>query len=819
MELARWSEIKDRLAEALAVEGVKRTAYLESLSHDVRCEVEALLQADEDHGVLEHPPTSGPPVEDTECFLDLAPDRLIGTTIGPYHIEERVGQGGMGDVYRARRADGLFDREVALKMVRRGANTEAVLRRFAAERQILGRLRHPGIARLLDAGLEDGRPWLAMDYVSGDSITDVARGLPVRERVELMIGVAEAVHTAHQSLVVHRDLKPSNVLVSRDARGLWRPILLDFGIAKILDPESDPDLTSVDGHRPMTRTYAAPEQIRGEVPTTATDVYGLGLLLYEVLVGERPFPDTGHQTALEHAILHDEPLLPSAASGGAPEAQGADPKALRGDLDTICLKALRKEPAERYASAEALAADLRRHLDGLPIEARPPSAGYRVGKFVGRHRVGVAAIAAALLATIALSTVYATSLAQERDRARTEAETAEQVAGVMALMFDRDPFAADAERLDTMRVGTFLTQRGDSVIARLGGQPLVQARLARMLSHLHANLGNYGASEPLARRAVAIYDSLGASGADVSHAHTALASVLSYTGDYEESERHYRRALALAQEAFPPGHASVAEATNNLAYLLSDVSREGALEEAIRLGTRALALTQEALGPDHLDAAQTHNNLGAYLYTADRGSEAAEHYRKALAIRESNLGTHPLVANTLSNLANLLNSEGNAEEAVVLFERAIEIWSQTLGDNHPSISTGLYGLGGAYRDLRRWEDAERAYQRSLDLDRASLPPDHPYIADGLVSVGQIRNEGGRYRQAEAVLREALAIRLSREDTSEEDLAVARAALGYCLLRQKRSEEAIPLLEQAIPALEGDAQTRTQAHLTEARAAR
>ncbi len=815
MELAHWSTIKTCLADAMDRRGEDRHAYLDTLAPDIRQEVEALLTLEEEDGILEHPPTAGPLAGEIVEILSADADELIGTTVGPYIVVERVGQGGMGDVYRARRADGLFDREVALKVVRRGADTKAVLRRFASERQILGRLKHPGIARLLDAGLEKGRPWLAMDFVDGDPLTDVARGLPLRKRIELLIGVAEAVHTAHQSLVVHRDLKPSNVLVANDARGRPRPILLDFGIAKILDADSDPDLTSAEGYRPMTRTYAAPEQIRGEMPTTATDVYGLGLLLYEVLSGTRPFPPAERSLDLEEAILNTAPPLPSAASGAAPEA-----KALRGDLDTICLKALRKEPSERYASSEALAADLRRHLDGLPIEARPPSARYRMGKFARRHRVGVLAVAAGITAAIALSTLYATSLARERDLARTEAATAEHVADIMAQMFDRDPFAADTGRLDTLRVGAFLSQRGDSVIARLHTQPLVQARMATLLSHLHAKLGDYGASLPLATRAVALYDSLEASGVktprgDASRAYTALASVQSYTGAYTASEQNYRTALALAEAAFPTGHARIAEATSNLAYVLPDVEREGAVDEAIALGTRALHLAQEALGEHHLDVAQTHNNLGAYLYAAGRADEAAHQYRRALAIREAGLGRHPLVANTLSNLANLLKSEGDVEASIPLFERSIAIWDETLGPNHPLLSTGYYGLGGAYQDQQNWPKAEKALLASNALDKASLPPDHPYVADGLVSIGQVRNGAGHYAEAEVALREAIAVRQMRDDTSEEDIAAAEAALGYSLLRQRRAGEAIPFLQRALEHLEGEPRERTQAHLTEA----
>lgn len=803
MDLARWTEIKAGLAEALDLSPADRPAYLDTLTPEVRGEVEALLLAEDDDGVLEQPLTMGVIPDEVLEALDDQPGPLEGQRVGPYLVGERIGYGGMGDVYRARRADGLFDREVALKVVRTGADTEAVLSRFAAERQILGRLRHPGIARLLDAGIENRRPWLAMDFVEGEPITTVTPALAVSDRVRLVIGVAEAVHTAHQSLVVHRDLKPSNVLVSRDGSGQMRPILLDFGIAKILDPESDPDLTSAAGHRPMTRTYAAPEQVRGEPPTTATDVYGLGLLLYEALSGARPFLDEGSQTKLEQAILHDDPPPPSRSASGIDR-----------DLDTICLKALRKDPVDRYASAEAFAADLRRWLADEPIAARPPSRRYRTRKFLTRHRVGVVATLAAVAVGITLTAVYAVSLARERDRARTEAETAEQVTDLMADMFDRDPFAAEADRLDSMTVRTFLVQRGSAAVDSLADQPVLQARLATLLSHLHGQIGDYDRALDLGRRAVALHDSLGLETAQAGKAHSALANALYFRGDYNDAEVHYRRALELAEANYPAGHPDIGEAVNNLAFVLPDVDREGVVDEAIELGERALAINREALGDDHLDVAQAHNNLGAYFYIAERYDEAARHYRRALAIRETALGDHPLVANTQSNLANLLHELGDARAALPLFDSALRIHRETLGPNHPSVSTTLYGRGEALRDLGRLEEAETALEGSLAIDRATLPAGHPYIADGLVTIGQVRMAAGRFREAETALREAVSIHRQREGY-ESDRATAEAALGACLLELGQRREAATILRAALPHLEGDTAARAREHLNRA----
>ena len=346
MDADRWPLVKDRFNDALALEGAARRRVMDGLDPEIRTEVEALLALAEDTtGILDGPldtsllPTGVDPARATEVGPEpappvLGPGPLTGVTLGPYRVGPLVGRGGMGDVYRARRDDGLFERAVALKVVRDGADSAAVMARFAAERRILGTLEHPGIARLIAAGVEatgpaSGRPWLALELVDGVPITEAAGALPVEGRVTLVAEVARALGHAHRRLVVHRDLKPSNVLVTA-ADGGRGVKLLDFGIAKILDADAEADLTALHARTPMTRAYAAPEQVRGEPVTTATDVYGLGLLLFEVLTGRKPF-SADSARRLERYILETEAPAPSAVTG----ADGVDARSLRGDLDVI----------------------------------------------------------------------------------------------------------------------------------------------------------------------------------------------------------------------------------------------------------------------------------------------------------------------------------------------------------------------------------------------------------------------------------------------------------------------------------------------------
>ena len=825
MDAQRWHVVKDHFYNALDLEGDARRRLLHGLEAETRTEVEALLEAAEEVGVLDAPldtsllPTgvegAGPSLPEAAPFQHRGP--LTDALVGPYHVGDRIGQGGMGDVYRARRSDGLFDREVALKVIRDGADTAAVLDRFAAERRILGSLEHPGIARLIGAGAETeglaaGRPWLALELVAGVPITEVAASLGLGDRVRLLVEVARAVHHAHRRLVVHRDLKPSNVLVVDLEGGGRQAKLLDFGIAKLLDSEADAHLTSIHERRPLTRAYAAPEQIQDKAVTTATDVYGLGLLLFEVVTGARPFATDQGVRALEDDILGTEAPLMSAASR-APT--GVEPSRLRGDLDVICRKALAKEPDSRYASAEAFAADLGRWLAGEPIEARAPSRRYRAGRFVARHRAGVASTVLAVLAVAAGVSYYTTRLAQERDRAEVAASEAEAVSDVMVQLFDRDPFAASAERLDTVSVGRFVIERGDTAVAGLEDVPVAQARVLAMLARLHTNLGDTDRALARARRAVAIVDSLGGPpSASTAKARTELGTVLEGRGEYAAAELHYRRALEDVTEVYGAEHEATAEALSNLSNVLVEAGDSTKVRESIRLAERALEVGRRALGPDHIDIAQLYNNLSAHLYAVGRTEEAITHVRRALEIRQAGLGVHPLVGNAQSNLANYLHVAGRIDEAVPIFEDAIRTYQASLPADHPSIATPTFGLSEALRDLGRLRESEAMAREALRLDLASLPPGHPFLVYDYELLGDILMRRGRWADAEGELLEAL--RLYGDSPDPAEVAGLRASLGRCAIKTGHRRRAAGLLSLAVPHLEGEALARARADLEDAR---
>ncbi|MEM6335703.1 MAG: serine/threonine-protein kinase, partial [Bacteroidota bacterium] len=508
MQLQRVLEMVERAFEVPAQDRAAWVAEACEGDEALRAEVEALLAADaEADAFLEQPVTHAGSIREAAALL--AAELPAEGRAGPYRLLQSLGRGGMGTVYLAQRDDGAFEQNVAVKIVRRGMDTDDILTRFRTERQILASLQHPNIARLLDGGMTaDGRPYFVMEYVEGVPITRYCdeHRLSIDERLRLFATVCGAVQYAHQNLIVHRDLKPGNILVADD--GTVK--LLDFGIAKLLDP----DFGGVEARtrtemRVMTPEYASPEQVRGNVLTTASDVYTLGVLLYELLAGRRPYDLPSRlQHEIERVICAEDPARPSTAvkrvvtlrrRDGTTETVSPDtiserrnmpPDSLKrrlgGDLDTIVLKAMSKEPARRYGSAEQLAQDVRRHLDGLPVEARPATVSYRLRKFVERHRVGFTASMIIIGLTVAL---LSTTFVQQRRteaallRAETEAETSRRVAEFFAGFFRAaDPRQAQGDTLTVYDVLDIGTRRID---AELASEPNVRAGLLLTLGDVY----------------------------------------------------------------------------------------------------------------------------------------------------------------------------------------------------------------------------------------------------------------------------------------------------------------------------------------------
>ena len=793
----RWARVQTLFEQALDRPADERSAWLRAVcgdDPDLYREVEDLLAGDANHHTL-----FDGRVADllAPADLDAALAPRPGEHVGPWVLGERIGAGGMGAVFRAERADD-FEQTAAIKRVKPGMDSEAVLARFRAERQILARLDHPGIARLLGGGLDaEGRPYFAMELVEGEPITDHCDrlGLGVDDRLALFERVCEAVAYAHRQLVVHRDLKPSNVLVGQGARGKGdgasersphasSPIphaphvkLLDFGIAKVLSEDAAEAGLTQTGHRLLTPAAAAPEQVRGEPPTTATDVYALGGLLYRLLCGAPPLDPGLSLLEVERAVLEAAPERPSARV--TPEAArlrgttaAALAKRLRGDLDTICLMALRKEPERRYGSAAELLADVRRHRADLPVEARPATAGYRVGRFVRRHRAGVAGTAAAGLALVALAGFYTARLAAERDRAATEAATSAQTVEFLQGLFEgADP---DAARGLELTAAELLAEGGRRIRTDLAGQPAVQAAMHLTIGKVYQDLGAYDSSRVHLERSVAMRDRLGDPLAAAA-SQTALAFLLRRTGEAERSVALHRAALAARRSALPPDHPLIAESLASIGASLHDLSRFDEAEAAYR---EAVAILQ---GTDHREVlAQSLDNLAGLLYDRGQYEEALAIGTQGLAIKEAVYGpVHTAVAVALGGQAVALHDLGRLEEAGAAYRRAIEIDRELLGEDHPDYAIDLNNYGTLLYDLRAYDEAEAVFDEALAVKRAALAPDHPQVATTLKSLGFLYSDMGRTEDAVRSFREAIAIR--RAAYGDEHMGVAEATGGLARL--------------------------------------
>jgi len=755
---------------------------------------------------------------------------------GHYRLERQIGAGGMGTVYYAERADDLFRKGVAIKLLPPGMGTEALLRRFEAERRILAGLQHPGIAGLLDGGVaEDGTPYFVLEYVEGLPIDRYCRerGLSVEDRLRLFLQVCEAVEHAHRNLVVHRDLKPGNILVTEEGRAK----LLDFGIAKVLDlgvDEEDLQLTRMHG-RPLTPGFASPEQVRGETLTTSADVYSLGVLLYLLLAGKPPYEVAGlTPSRAEAAVCEDVPPLPSeavAVPGGA-ESGGAGlegpalerlRRRLRGDLDVMVMTALQKDPARRYPSVRAMAADIERHLTGHPVQARPDTPGYRVSRFVRRHRTLVTAYVAlsALLVgfTVLASYTALTSRAQnlaitlERDRAQLESRKAAAVSEFLVSLFGaNDPDVSGGEALSALD----LMERGAQSAGALANQPAVQAGVLDVIGQIYTRLGRYDRAEPLYREALDLQRALVAEGGPArggglggGTADVELARILVHLGDLLENVGRHDEAKIYLMEAV-----SVAEATGApvvMANALSDlglvhyaVGDYSAAEESHRA---ALALRREYLGNRHERTGASLQNLALVLSAVDRGTEAEAAYREALDIyREYFEGDNTALAVTLNSLGRLLAERGEFGEALPLLDEALRIQRVRLGPGHPNVALALNDIAVARVRQGDFVGAEDPFREALAIREVALGPDHPHVGISLNNLSFTLFRQEKLEEALLLRVRAYELALARLGNAHDNTGVFAHNVGEVLERMGRTREAedryresLAILERAFPA--------------------
>jgi len=717
-----WKRVEALLNEALDIRQEDRSAFLDrSCAGDpqLRREVDSLLASvDKSVGFIERP------LQQVAQLLTEESEGP-GSRIQAYELLKLIGEGGMGKVYLAARADDQYSKQVAIKLLQAGfAQTTAMLLRFRSERQILADLDHPNIARLLDGGATpSGLPFLAMEYVDGIAIHEYCRQnrLSIEERLRLFITVCGAVDYAHKHLVVHRDIKPANILVTKEGA----PKLLDFGIAKLVDPEDGTAAETRTVDRLMTPEYASPEQITGSAVTTATDVYALGVVLYELLSGSRPF-NLGTMTPMElyRAICERDPEAPSTRAVKADVPRAVAAEKIDGELDNIVMMAMRKEPGQRYRSARDLGDDITAYMNGYPVRAKTATLGYRSAKFIRRNRAAVAVAALAIVALVGFSI----RMAVLERRARQQQAIAERESGFLSSIFAASmPIQARGNQVSARD----LLDRGLQRVDReLSSEPEAQAAMLQSIGRSYHALGLYDQAKPL-----------------------------------------LQRAYQLRKNLFGDGDLKTAESAEDLA---TTDRLQSEYADAEKLFRASLAVREKKLGPNDPLVAQSLSDLGDCLTQENRDSEAEPLLRRALAIfRKTN---DPGGADTRGYLALILQRAGNFSEAASLRQEQAEIYRQTQGSDSPDYLMTMHNLAASLIDNGDLLDAEKSERQVIEI-RRKVDPGHPDMGYSLNNLGWILLEEGNWEEAEPFLRENLEI-TAKFGSKSDRIATAQNNWGH-----------------------------------------
>lgn len=780
--------------------------------------------------------------------------------IGPYRILRTLGAGGMGEVYLAERADAEFEQQVAIKVVHGGTLARGVHSRLKMERQILAQLDHPNIAHLLDGGsLPDGTAYIVMEYVDGTPI-DVycdSHRLDVASRLKLFQTVCAAVHYAHQNLIVHRDLKPSNILVT--AAGV--PKLLDFGIAKLLDERQAAQHTIAVTHtgiRIMTPDHASPEQVRGLVITTSSDVYVLGVLLYKLLTGTGPFIIASMRlTDIERAICEKDPLPPShvVKKSGSEETRniidarntsaGRLRRVLKGDLDNIVLMAMRKEPERRYSSSQQLASDIQRHLDGKPVMARRDTMSYRTVKFVRRHWLPVAAGAGVIFLVVAFATTtYLQSVriaaerdhvAQQRELAERERVRAEEVSSFLVNLFKlSDP---EENRGNQVTARELLDVGAKRLRAALQDQPATKSALLATVGAVYDSLGQYkdalpllnesltlqpqshdksridtllelgqahmgagdlsGAEAPLQNALHLAQSNFGASSLESGHALWALGMLRHQQGQFDEAKELYIRSLGILETSRAP--------ETDVATVLDDLAKVYAREQQWTLAKqtyeRALAIDRRVLGDDHPRVAMRLNNLAIVAQNIGDFKQAEALYRDAIHRLEAAFGKqHPQTAGAVGNYGLLLLNEGRLSEAEPLLRSALEVNLKLYGPDNYNVGYARVSLAMLLHAKGDLSAAESEFRQALAIYDKTLPANHQWRASALMYLARLLVDRGKPGEALAMSSQSLKIWTATSPASSPSTAQAHAIHAYALAHLGRSRESLEELTAAVKVL-------------------
>jgi tetratricopeptide (TPR) repeat protein len=802
MHPERFETIKALLGSLEAIAPGERSAFLDrACAGDpvLRSEVESLLAA------------TVPPIMQTGGLaahvLPLMADAAIsaGRRIGPYRLLDVLGEGGMGVVYRAEQIEPIR-REVALKLVPLGMDSAQVLSRFELERQALAMMNHPNIAQALDAGAsEEGRPYFVMELVRGEPLTDYcARERPsLAVRLKLFLQVCEAIQHAHQRGIIHRDLKPTNVLLTTNGAELV-PKVIDFGIAKAIgEVENRLHLSTIDGQIVGTPEYMSPEQaglIDGGLDTRS-DVYSLGVMLYELVSGRRPY-ELKRRTAIELERALRGPLVPP-SQGATPGKRTTRGDAAR-DLDAVVLMAMERLPDERYASVEQLADDVRCVIDHRPVRARMQTWAYRARRFVRRNAAGVtiAAVIAALVTAGGVGIVLQRNRAiaserravSEAARARAEADKASAVAQFLTDLFrESDPAQSRGAAITAREL---LDRGADRLATDLASQDVTRATLMDTIGVVYRLLGMTDAAEKIATDALNIRRRvLGAEAADVAASLDNLGLIAIERTRYQQAEQRHREALAIRRKLLDPSDPAIAQSLSNLALTLRE---RGQYDEAETLVREALAIRRLKLGPEHNDTLVSMNVLGDIESSRGRFADAGRLYEEVLAIRRRILPpNHPRVATSIHNVGDTLARAGKLAEAEAMYREALAIRREILPSDHPDITATELNLASTLHDLGRLDEAEPLLRSALDTDRRRNGNQHMDVAIDLNNLASLLEDRGKLQEAGKLYEESMAIRLTLQGEMHPSIPTILSNIGRLRLTEGALADAERALRRAI----------------------
>ena len=821
-----WKQVKALFDSALEHSPGERDAFLrqQCLDPELRVEVEKLLKNHEAVGGFLSTPAMNPrvaipremPDSAVTSFSSVGIDSGIGIgavrlgqALGNYRIISRLGEGGMGQVWLAEQT-APFQRQVALKLIRVGIYDDAVLQRFESEQKSLASMNHPGIAKVFDAGTtSDGQPYFVMEYVPGKPITEFCDGkkLPIKERLELFVKICEGVQHAHLKAIMHRDLKPSNILVE-EVDGKAVPRIIDFGLAKAASKTANgEDLLTQVGAFLGTPGYMSPEQANPDVQDidTRTDVYSLGVILYELLTGFLPSETKGGSQAFLEKIRQlreEDPPLPSTkvrsdrdSSTTKAEERGTDLKQLvsllKGDLDWIAMKALERDRARRYNTPSELAADIVRYLKNEPVTARPASAGYQIRKYVRRHRFGVAAATAMalLLAGFAITqAVQLRRITRERDRAN-------RITDFMVGMFKvSDPNEARGNKVTAREI---LDKASNDIQSGLSKDVEVQSQLMQVMAQTYVNLGLFSRAHELAESALENRRRvLGPNNRKTLESMTQLGWVLDRETREVEAEKVIRQALEVQRRVLGPEDSLTLENTENLAVV---VEKQGHYDEEERLARELIEIRTRKLGPENPLTLRSMLILGNAFHGENKFPEAEAQYRKILEIERRILPEgHPWTLACMHNLANLIQEQGRYAEAEALYRETLALEQRVLGPEHPDTFSTMTTLANTLSfGQGRTTEAEALYRKALEIAQRVVGPEHNYTMSAEEGLANVLSSEGHYAEAEKLHREILAIRVRRLGPDHADTLLSQYNLADVLFHEAKYSEAAQLLRETL----------------------